>query len=455
MKVYLETYGCQMNVADSELIRSILVEAGHELSPQVDDSDVVLVNGCAIRENAYRKTYGRLDLLRPLRLERQRESRPFVVGVLGCMAQNMKEALFRHPVVNLVAGPDSYRALPDLIAKAGRPKEGGHRSGRRPKIKKEIDADLSIVETYSGVEPLRFDGVNAWVVVMRGCDNFCTFCVVPYTRGRERSRPKDEVLEEVQGLAEEGFKQVTFLGQNVNSYRTEGASFADLLLGAAEVPGIERVRFTSPHPKDFPEPLLEAIAAHPKICSHIHLPLQAGSDRILDLMKRTYTRTEFLSLVDQIRATIPNVALTTDLIVGFPTETEADFQDTFDMVERVGFDSAYIFKYSERIGTIAARDFPDEVSPKVKTDRIVRLFDLQHRIALEKNRDKIGKTFEVLIEGEAEKRVGHQIGKTEGHMMVVFPSTGLPPGALVPVEIKEASPAALFGEALRLSVLNA
>lgn len=435
-----------MNVADSELVRSILVAAGHRLSKSVDDAEVILINACAIRENAYRKIYGRLDGFRPLQRKMKRDERPFVVGILGCMAQNMKATLFRHPVVNLIVGPDNYRTLPNLIAKAALP-QGGKKKAL------EINANLSEEETYSGIVPTRFDGVNAWVTVMRGCDNFCTFCVVPYTRGRERSRSKDEVLEEVRQLAEQGFKQVTLLGQNVNSYRTAGAVFSDLLLASAEIKGIERVRFTSPHPKDFPESLLEAIASHPKICKHIHLPLQSGSDRILKLMDRTYSRYEFIRLVEKIRALIPGVSLTTDLIVGFPSETEGDHQETIAAMKAARFDSAYIFKYSERKGTIAARKYPDDVSPEIKTERIVELIDLQHRISLKLNQEKIGQTMTVLIEGESDKRPGLQIGKTEGNMTVMFPDTGLPPGEVVQLEIREASPSVLTGMALSLSVL--
>lgn len=429
MKVYLETYGCQMNEYDSELIRSILAPHGHEMTMAVEEAEVVLINTCAIRENAHRKIYGRLDMLRPLKKEKER----FVVGVLGCMAQNLKEELFDHPVVNLIVGPDSYRSLPKLIDEV----IGTDRQ--------EIEAYLSEYETYSDIAPTRVEGVNAWVAIMRGCDNFCTFCVVPYTRGRERSRSIENILGEVRSLAEKGYRQVTLLGQNVNSYRDEGAGFADLILKAADVPGIERVRFTSPHPKDFPRPLLEAIASHPNICKHIHLPLQAGSDRILDLMARTYTRKEYLRLVEEIRETIPGIALTTDLIIGFPTETEDDFQETAGLYKDCRFDSAYIFKYSERKGTIASRKYPDDVPPEVKTDRIVRLIDLQRAISLEKNRAKIGRALEVMIDGEAERRPGHQMGKTEGNTTVVFPRTAFGPGATVSVQIDDVSSNTLYG----------
>ncbi len=326
-----------------------------------------------------------------------------------------------------------------------------------------MEASLSEYETYSDIAPSRVAGVNAWIAVMRGCDNFCTFCVVPYTRGRERCRSVENILEEARRLAEAGYRQVTLLGQNVNSYRHEGAEFSDLIRAVADLPGIRRVRFTSPHPKDFPEPLLSAIAAHPHICKHIHLPAQAGSDRVLDAMNRTYSRDEYLALVDRIRQTIPGATITTDIIVGFPTETEADFQETCDLMRQVEFDNAFIFKYSERSGTIAQRQYPDDVPETVKTDRIVRLFDLQHNISHKKNRARIGETLDVLIEGIAEKRldakigqVGHvgqvgqvgQVGKSDGNLTVVFPSTLMSPGTFVPVRITDATQGTLYGEAV-------
>jgi tRNA-2-methylthio-N6-dimethylallyladenosine synthase len=433
MKVFLETYGCQMNEYDSELVQSILKPQGYEMARTLEEAEVVLINTCAIRENAHRKIYGRLDLLRPQKIKMKKEKRPFVVGVLGCMAQNLKDTLFEHPVVNLIVGPDNYRALPGLIEKVVQ--EGG----------REIDADLSEYETYSDIAPARVAGVNAWIAVMRGCDNFCSFCVVPYTRGRERSRSAAGILEEVKGLADQGYRQVTLLGQNVNSYRHDGATFADLMLKVADVPGIRRVRFTSPHPKDFPEPLLEAVAGHPNICKHIHLPMQSGSDRVLDLMNRTYTQKEYLELVDKIRRIVPGAALTTDIIVGFPTETEADHLETAKVVAEARFDNAFIFKYSERKGTIASKKYPDDVAAEVKTDRIVRLLDLQRQISLEKNLKKSGTTLEVMIEGAAEKRPNYQIGKSDGNTTVLFPETGLGPGALVSVEIAEVSSNTLYG----------
>lgn len=452
MKVFLETYGCQMNVSDSEVVRAVLADAGYELSSVIDEAEVVLINTCAIRENAYRKIYGRLDTLRPLRKKMQQEKGHFVVGLLGCMAQNMKEALFRHPVVNLVVGPDNYRALPELISKVTGP---GLRvlDARGKKQRQEMDADLSEYETYQGIDPKRFDGVNAWVVIMRGCDNFCTFCVVPYTRGRERSRSLQDILGEVHRLSAQGFRQVTLLGQNVNSYQADGVTFADLIAAVADVPGISRVRFTSPHPKDFPEPLLEAIASHPNICKHIHLPLQSGSNRILELMNRTYTREEFIRLTEKIRRIMPDIALTTDIIVGFPTETEADHQETVDLVKIVGFDSAYIFKYSERKGTIASKKFPDDVPADVKTARIIELIDLQRALSLMKNRSKIGTSLDVLIEGESDKQPGFQMGKSEGNMTVIFPETPYAPGEIIPLEITDATIATLLAQRQNIPVL--
>ncbi len=433
LAVYLETYGCQMNVYDSELVQSILSSCGFETATSVEAADVVLMNTCAIRENAHRKIYGRLDLLRPLGRARTRAGRPFVVGILGCMAQNLKDELFDHPMVDLIAGPDNYKSLPTLI-------RGAITSGEP-----RIEAHLSEYETYADVAPIRAAGVNAWIAVMRGCDNFCTFCVVPYTRGRERCRSVASIVDETHALVENGYPQVTLLGQNVNSYRHEGAEFADLIRAVAEVPGIQRVRFTSPHPKDFPLSLLSAIAAHPNICKHVHLPVQAGSDRILDKMNRTYTRREYLALVDLVRQTIPNVAITTDVIIGFPTETEADFQETADLVREAAFDNAFVFKYSEREGTVARRDFPDDVPPAAKTDRIVRLLDLQHAISKKKNEARVGQILDVLIEGMGEKRDDHQFGKSDGYQTVTFPATGQPTGSLVPVRILRATQGGLHG----------
>jgi tRNA-2-methylthio-N6-dimethylallyladenosine synthase len=424
MQVYVETYGCQMNEYDSELVRAILRDGGFELVAAPESADVILLNTCAIREHAHAKIYGRLHEFRRLRSTNPR----LKVGVLGCMAQNLKsELLHGGPGVDLVAGPDSYKKLPGLILEVV---DGGD---------KGLEIDLSEYETYSDVYPERVPGVNAWIACMRGCDNFCTFCVVPYTRGRERSRSPESVVEETRRLASQGFKQVTLLGQNVNSYAHEGADFADLLLEVAEVEGIRRVRFTSPHPKDFPRKLLRAIASHPKLCKQIHLPLQAGNDRVLEMMRRTYTRREFLDLVDEIRAAIPDVCLSTDVICGFPTETDAEFDETLEVMERVEFDSAFTFKYSERKNTIAQRRYPDDVPEAVKSARVVRLNEVQKAVSLRRNLAWVGRRIEVLLEGPSRKSAKDLLGRDDGNHGVVLPRGDLRPGDLVLVDVVRAS----------------
>jgi len=400
-------------------------------------ADVVLVNTCAIRENAHNKIYAHLSELKTLK-----KQRPLVVGVLGCMAQNLKSALAdKEPLVDVLAGPDAYRQLPSLLTTALEAQEQGL-------AQKGFALDLSEYETYEGIMPDRDRGVNAWITVMRGCDNFCSFCVVPYTRGRERSRDPESILLEARDASARGFKQVTLLGQNVNSYRYGDWDFAGLIRAVADTPGIERVRFTSPHPKDFPARLIEVIATHPKVCKHIHLPLQAGSDRILELMGRTYTGTEYLALVDHIRRTIPDVILTTDIICGFSSESNDDFQATRRIVEQVRFDSAYIFKYSERKHTIAARKHADDIPDQVKGMRVAQLVEIQRRITLEHNRRYIGQALEVLVEGDATRSSTQGMGKTDGNITVVWDkSTGdSGPGTLATKRIVNASAATLYGE---------
>jgi tRNA-2-methylthio-N6-dimethylallyladenosine synthase len=433
VQVYVETYGCQMNEYDSELVRAILRQSHFEIVDAPERADVVLLNTCAVREHAQQRVYGRVQALAALR----QRNPDLCIGILGCMAQSLKDALLeRGSPVDLVAGPDAYRKLPGLLHEVV---ETGIRG-------KEID--LSEYETYSDVYPERVPGVNAWIACMRGCDNFCTFCVVPYTRGRERSRSLDSIVEETRRLAAQGYKQVTLLGQNVNSYASEGADFADLLTRVADVDGILRVRFTSPHPKDFPRKLLGAIAAHPKLCKQIHLPLQAGSDRILEKMRRTYTRAEFLDLADEIRATIPGVCLSTDIIAGFPTETDAEFETTVGVLERVQFESAFVFKYSERQNTIAQRKYPDDVSEAVKTERVVRLNALQKEISQRRNLAYVGRTLEVLLEGPSRKSPADLLGRDDGNHGVVIPRGHLHPGDLVTVKVLGASAHTLLGTAL-------
>ena len=320
--------------------------------------------------------------------------------------------------------------------------------GRRDTGEKDSALRLSRTETYSGVDPVRGDGVNAWLAVMRGCDNMCTFCVVPYTRGRERSRDPNGVIGEVKSLVEHGYKQVTLLGQNVNSYKHGGHRFADLIQMVADVPGVERVRFTSPHPKDFPEPLLDLIATHPNVCKHIHLPLQAGNNRVLEIMKRTYTIESFSELTQRVRERIPGVAISTDIIVGFPTESDDEFEDTYRVMEAKRFDFAFIFKYSERQGTYAQRKLPDDVSPDRKTERIVRLVELQKTITGEKNSEMVGGTFEILVEGEAKKEPDSLMGRTDTFKSTVFPREHYKVGDLVEVKIESSRGATLFGRAV-------
>ena len=435
MQVYLETYGCQMNEYDSELVRAILHDGSFRMTPTLDDADVVLLNTCAIRESAHDRIHGRLGHLHQVKKRNPR----LIVGVLGCMAQSLKQELLdRHPVVDLVAGPDAYKRLPRLIH------EVCDRGG------KGLDIDLSEYETYSDIVPARVPGVNAWIACMRGCDNFCTFCVVPYTRGRERSRAPESIVAEARLLAAQGYKQVTLLGQNVNSYRFETTDFASLLLQVAAVEGIERVRFTSPHPKDFPRALLQALRSHPKLCKHIHLPLQAGNDAVLERMRRTYTQREFLDLVDEIRAVLPDVCLSTDVICGFPGEDDAAFADTVRVLERVRFDSAFIFKYSERRNTIAQRKFTDDVAESAKTARVVHLNELQKTIAHDRNRRYIGRVLPVLLEGPSRKSGTDLLGRDDGNHCVVLPGQGLAPGTTVPVRIEAATAHTLLGTALQL-----
>lgn len=433
-KVYIETYGCQMNEYDTELVRAILEKENFRIVENEQEAEVVMLNTCSVRDNANRKVYNRIYSIR-----RNRGKNGVIVGVLGCMATNFRKALLENRELKLdfIAGPDSYKRLPQLIRQVAEGEKGAY------------DVTLSEFEDYSDVYPSRKEGVNAWIAVMRGCNNFCTFCVVPYTRGRERSRSPESVVDEVRRLVADGFKQVTLLGQNVNSYHFEGYDFADLLQKVSEVEGIERIRFTSPHPKDFPHRLLHAVAENPKVCKHIHLPLQAGNDRILELMNRTYTQAEFLRLVDEIRTHCPDVALTTDVIVGFPTETDEEFEDTYRVMQEVEFDSAFIFKYSERPGTIAARKYPDDVPEEKKTERIVRLNELQKEISLKKNRAHIGEVHRVLIEQESTRKSPHDFqGRNDGNKIVIFPAGDYRKGDFVEVKITDATAHVLKGEVI-------
>ncbi len=428
--VFIETYGCQMNVSDSELIRGVLDEAGFSTAATPEEADVVLLNTCAIREHAEERVLGRLGQLRHLKIRNP----DVLLGVCGCMAKHMAEGLMdRLPYVDLVMGPDSYRELADLVT----------RSKTEPALHVRLDRE----EHYDGVDPVRADGVNAWITVQRGCDKFCTFCVVPYVRGRERSVRVEEIVRQVEVAAGQGFREVTLLGQTVNSYRDGACDFSDLLLRVAGVPGIDRVRFTSPHPSDFDEKLIQTMAEIDEVCKFVHLPVQSGSTRVLERMQRTYDRESYLRLVDRLRDAVPTLALSTDVIVGFPGETEGDFEETLDLMRRVRYDFAFTFKYSERDGTIAHREIPNTVSEAEKGRRLERLIALQSQISKEVNRTYVGSVLDVLVEGTARKGEGRVFGKSDGFKTVVFPSDAAP-NTFVPVRITDATQKTLLGEAV-------
>jgi tRNA-2-methylthio-N6-dimethylallyladenosine synthase len=432
-RIYIETYGCQMNVADSEVVLSLLTEGGHEVTQQLSEADLVLVNTCSVRENAEQRIYGRLGEFKRLKKERPE----VVVGVIGCMAERLRASLTEEKArgvgqaVDLIVGPDEYRKLPELVTNAWHGERG-------------IAVQLSRVETYDDIMPLRTSGVSAWISVMRGCDKFCTFCVVPFTRGRERSRSLASVVREVEVLSGRGFREVTLLGQNVNSYRDEPYDFADLLRAVAAVDPKIRVRFTTSHPQDMSDKLIATIAAHANICNFIHLPVQSGSDRILAMMNRTYSREHYLGLVSKIRAAIPGATFSTDIIAGFPTETDADHRRTVELLEEVRFDGAFTFKYSPREHT-PAYGMADDVSDELKTERITEIIAVQNRISGELNRGHVGQTFEVLVEGESKKSAGEWQGRTDGNKTVIFPKCPARPGDYVRVEIGRTNSATLFG----------
>ena len=439
-KLYIETYGCRMNVADSELVASIMKMAGYEVCDNENEADAIFLNTCSIRENAENKVINRLDILHAMGKKRET---PLIIGVLGCMAERVKDDLIQNHHANLVCGPDSYLNLPDMIAQC----ENGTNA---------IDIKLSLTETYRDVIPQRLGGnrVSGFVSIMRGCNNFCHYCIVPYTRGRERSRDVESILAEVRDLHDRGFKEVTLLGQNVNSYgllpngsRPEnGTSFAELLRTVAhEVPDM-RVRFTTSNPEDMTEDILHAIADEPNICKHIHFPVQSGSDKILKLMNRKYTRQEYLDHVEAIRRIIPGCGLTTDIFVGYHDETPEDHQQTLDLVREVGFDSAFMFKYSERPGTYAAKHLPDNVSEETKIERLNELIQLQTQMSAERNKQDEGKEFEILIESFAKRSREQMMGRTEQNKAVVIARNNHKPGDRVKVRITGSTSATLFGE---------
>lgn len=439
-KLYIETYGCQMNVADSEVVASVMKMAGYEPADNEAEADAIFLNTCSIRENAENKIYQRLD---QLFADKKKKGAKTVLGVLGCMAERVRDDLVKNHHANIVCGPDAYLSLPEMMASA----EQGLPA---------VDVKLSTTETYRDVLPTRIGGnhVSGFVSIMRGCNNFCHYCIVPYTRGRERSRDVESILAEVRDLHDRGFKEVTLLGQNVNSYgllpngaRPEnGTSFAELLrMVAHEVPDM-RVRFTTSNPEDMSEDILHAIADEPNICKHIHFPVQSGSDKILKLMNRKYTRQEYLDHVEAIRRIIPGCGLTTDIFVGYHDETPEDHQQTLDLVREVGFDSAFMFKYSERPGTYAAKHLPDNVSEETKIERLNELIQLQTQMSAERNKQDEGKEFEILIESFAKRSREQMMGRTEQNKAVVIARNNHKPGDRVKVRITGSTSATLFGE---------
>lgn len=439
LNVRIETFGCQMNVADSEVVASLLFSAGYELlKDDADDesADAVVINTCSIRENAEQKIYGRIARWKALA---RKQGRKILIAVIGCMAERLKQRLIADYGVDVVAGPDSYLSLPELFdsARAGIP---------------AMDVDLSLTQTYAGVMPRRLAGnrISGFISIMRGCNNFCSYCIVPYTRGRERSRDPQSILAELEDLRQKGFREATLLGQNVNSYHYDDGQgqvigFPQLLAMVAEAAPDMRIRFTTSHPKDMSDDTLHVMASHPNIARHIHLPVQSGSDSVLKSMNRKYTRQWYLDRVAAIRRILPDAGLSTDLFTGFHNESEEDFQQTLSLMREARFDSAFMFKYSERPGTFASQHLPDNVPEEVKIERLNRMIALQNELSLTSNRADIGKRFVVLVEGPSKRDAEEYFGRTTQNKVVIFPRGNARPGDLVEVEVEEASSATLRG----------
>lgn len=432
-RLFVETYGCQMNVGDTEIVVSIMQREGYLYTDRLDEADVVLLNTCSIRDNAEQRIWGRLR-----ELDRLRRRRGMLIGVIGCMAERLKERLLEgdHPV-DVVAGPDAYRDLPRLVREAEAGRQG-------------VNVLLSREETYAEIAPVRLDrnGVSGYVAIMRGCNNYCSYCVVPYTRGVERSRDPRTILEEVRTLFDNGYREVTLLGQNVNSYRWEQTGFPELIRMVAEVSPLLRVRFATSHPKDMSDRLLEAMAAMPNICRCIHLPAQSGSTRMLEKMNRKYTREWYLERIAAIRRYLPDCAITTDLIAGFCTETPEDHRATLSLMEEVGYEFAYMFKYSERPGTFAQRHMPDDVADEVKTARLNEIIALQNELSARSNARDVGREFEILVEGVSKRSDRQLFGRTSQNKVVVFDRADCRPGDYVRVRVVGSSSATLQGELL-------
>lgn len=432
-KFFIETYGCQMNVADSEVVASILEMSGYELCTDIKEADLVLLNTCSIRDNAEQKIFGRLQALHAM----QKKGRP-MIGILGCMAERMKETLVKEYGVDLVAGPDAYMDLPHLVASV----EMGE---------KAVNIELSTTETYREVIPMRLghNQISGYISIMRGCNNFCSYCIVPYTRGRERSRDSQSILNELQDLKNRGYKEVILLGQNVNSYHFNDIRFPELLAMVAEAAPDMWVRFTTSHPKDMSNELLEVIAKYPNICNHIHLPVQSGSSRILKLMNRRYDREWYLDRIKAIKEIIPDCGISTDIFCGFHSETEEDHQESLSLMREVGFDSAFMFKYSERPGTHASKHLPDNVSEEIKLRRLAEIIETQNQLSAESNQKEIGNTFTVLVEGFSKRSREQMCGRTEKNKTVVFPKEDAKVGDFVKVKINACSSATLLGEIVK------
>lgn len=433
-KLFIETYGCQMNVADSEVVASIMQTIDYELCDSVEEADAVFMNTCSVRDNAEQKIYGRLQFFQSLK----RKHPSLIVGVLGCMAERVREELVAHGA-NLVAGPDSYLDLPNLVSAAEQGQEA-------------VNVQLSTTETYRDIIPQRIGHgrISGFISIMRGCNNFCTYCIVPYTRGRERSRSVESIINELKDLQQKGFKEVTLLGQNVNSYLYEEGElkvdFADLLATVAQAAPEMRIRFSTSNPHDLSDKIIETMAAYKNICNHLHLCVQSGSDAILKKMNRKYTREWYLDRIKTLRRHIPDCGISTDVFCGFCGETLQDQADTLSLMREVGYDSAFMFKYSERPGTYAARHFEDDVPEEEKIHRLNEIIALQNELSLESNRRDIGKTFEVLVEGYSKRSREQMCGRSQQNKMIVFPKGDTHPGQLVLVRITEASSATLIGE---------
>jgi tRNA-2-methylthio-N6-dimethylallyladenosine synthase len=436
-KLFIETYGCQMNVADSEVVASVMKLAGYGVTENIDECDAILINTCSIRDNAEQKIFSRLQQLAALR---KKKGGRMIVGIIGCMAERMKDELIKNHGVDLVAGPDAYLDLPNLIAAV----ENGESA---------INIELSTTETYRDVIPSRIGGnkISGYISIMRGCNNFCSYCIVPYTRGRERSREPGSILNELRDLQAKGFKEVILLGQNVNSYYYEAADgsvvdFAKLIEIVADAAPEMRVRFTTSHPKDMSDEIIAMMANKKNVCKHIHLPVQSGSNSVLKAMNRKYTREWYLDRIAAIRKAMPDCGISTDMFTGFHNESEEDFQETLTLMREVGFDSAFMFKYSERPGTFASKNLPDNVSEEVKIDRLNRMIALQNELSHESNLRDVGKTFEVLVEGYSKRSRDDMFGRSEQNKVIVFPAKDTCVGDVVKVKVNSATSATLIGE---------